>query len=185
MKLSSLVAEKLPLICVLALVECGCDRLREFKPAKTQPKEPVAVTESVELSMDSILDGMLFFNRTDFEKAQKEGRSNVLPPLDGNWWLKMNPRDRAIYLGGIRDLVWLIWDVTIATRYEVDKQTKTKNLEYVFGDSTTLMASLVVNSEFNRRLLAVLGAGTGVDISDAVTKFYSNKPLLKDKPVLW
>ena len=132
--------------------------------------------------MDSILDGMLFFNRKDLEKEQKEGRS-VLPPVDGNWWLKMSERDRGVYIDGIRDLVWLMCDVESQLARSL-QQEKTKNLEAVFGDNTH-MTSLAVDSEMNRRLLAVLGAGTGGDISGAVTKFYSNKPLLKDKPVLW
>ena len=167
----------------LSFISIGCDKLKDLAsskfsaPAKTQEKQ---------LSIESILDGVTTKSQQDVAQAHKEGQTKVVGLLDGKTWLE-NPNCRVAYIRGIADLASSLKDInSIVWSGEVNETDMVKEVKIISEIPPSFyIASLHAESNLSERFNTVLAGRTFGDISNAVTKFYEDKPLMKDKPVIW
>jgi len=107
------------LLVALLLIQMSCDR----PPQPTsQPKEPVWTSESIELSLDSLIDSAVDIDKKAVEEAHKSGHSNVVGGRDGNWWLGSNALMRATYVNAVGDLVGALGNINGAASVEMENQ---------------------------------------------------------------
>jgi len=169
------------LLVALLLIQMSCDR----PPQPTsQPKEPVWTSESIELSLDSLIDSAVDIDKKAVEEAHKSGHSNVVGGRDGNWWLGSNALMRVTYVNAVGDLVGALGNINGAASVEMENQKRLKTLDYEF-ESDSFHGGADAESRFSGRIQEVMGGHSFGDLADAITKFYQNKPLMKDRPVLW
>src|SRR5262249_9211515 len=65
-----------------------------------------------------------------------------------------------------------------------DRQTR-EGLKSMYLAGRTYAASFEAESQLSGRISQVMGRHSFGDLAQAVTNFYRNKPLQKDKPVIW
>lgn len=162
--------------CFVVLV--ACDR------EAPQPKL-TEVEETIVLSMESLVDGMVAKDKADIEEAQKQGRRSTVGLAEGKWWQEADGLERAVYLRAVADLTSAVTDINLAVYPELRNQGRAKGLKPFVRVGGTYDSGYQAESFLTGRIGAVIGGHSFGDISDAVTKFYQNKPLLKDKPVIW
>ncbi len=167
------------LFLVLVLVQVSCDRLTG------QHKDSLPETDSIELSVESLVDHAITKQKQFVEEEHKKGNSNIGSAVDGNEWLTLNSLQRLSYLNAVADQTHFLVGVVTTAYSETKSQSKMKVEEYRNPDSLLAGILWTEHALTGRLSEVVLGAGTYGDLADAVTKFYENKPLLKNKPVLW
>jgi hypothetical protein len=91
---------------------------------------------------------------------------------------------RIAYVNALGDLVSTLTSINVVTAVELDNQRRLKKLDYEF-ESDSFHGSVDAESAFSTRIQEVTAGHTFGDLVDAITKFYQNKPLLKDRPILW
>jgi hypothetical protein len=166
-----------------ALIQLGCDRTTQQYPSNTQQKT-IEIPESVTLSIESLIDRVVATDKEEIEEAHKKGNSKAVGMADGKWWMENGRLAQLMYLRGASDIAIALGDINAVTSQEVDAQRQKRNLDYQFG-SSSLTAPEEAESKLSGRIEAVTRGHTFGDLAEAVTKFYRDKPLLKDKPVLW
>ncbi len=166
-----------------ALIQLGCDRATRQYPSNTEQKT-IEIPESVTLSIESLIDRVVAKDKQDMEEAHKKGNSKVVGMVDGKWWMENGLLARLMYLRGVSEIAMALGDINAVTSQEMEAQKQNRNLDYQFGLSS-LTAPQEAESKLSGRIEAVIGGHTFGDLAEAVTKFYRDKPLLKDKPVLW
>jgi len=173
-------------IFVFALIlAMGCDRTPKPEPTKAEEREQVEITEAIDISVESAIDGAVSKAKANVEAAHQKGQRHVVGLISGKDWLAMDQLSRVLYIRGLADHVDLVNGISIAAYEELETQRATKNLEHRSGKTPSYFAATRAAKAFEDRLREVLFGRTFGDLSDAVTKFYSNKPLLKDRPVVW
>ena len=90
---------------------------------------------------------------------------------------------RLIYLRGLSEVVYALRSVYIVTFQELEAQRQNRNLDYQAALNSSFIAPMEAESKLAGRIAKVIEGQTFGDLADTVTKFYSDKPLLKDKPV--
>ena len=139
---------------------------------------------TVTLSIESLIDRVIAKDKQAVEEAHKKGNSNVVGMVDGKWWMANGRLQQLMYLRGVSEIAFALGDINAVTSQEVDAQKQNKNLDYQFGLSS-LTAPEEAESKLSGRIEAVFEGHRFGDLAEAITKFYRDKPLLKDKPVLW
>lgn len=170
------------LVSAVFLIQSGCDRAPQSNP---QQKEPAWAVETMELPLDSLIDSAVARDKQGVEEAHKRGDSKVVGGRDGKWWMEASPMARISYVNALGDVVGALNYINNATSSETERQKRIKNLEYEFAGGSSFHGPVEAESMFSGRIQEVTGGRSFGDLVDAITKFYQNKPLLKDKPVLW
>ena len=67
----------------------------------------------------------------------------------------------------------------------VESERKAKGLGHVRGEESSFGVGRTSVGTISSRLDQVISGPSFGDLTDAITKFYQNNPLLKDRPVLW
>ena len=168
----------------LTAMQTGCD-----KPAsKTSSAAPTSQSvvesrETLTFSIDTLFDSVVAWDKRETEEARKSN-AHIVGMADGKWWMEQSVVARVDYLRGMSDTVMALGRMNVVTGDARDAQKDAKHLEYAFGgDSFT--AGVVAESALSGRIDLVMSGKKFGDVAEAVTKFYRDKPLLKDKPVLW
>jgi len=168
----------------LLFVQIGCNRTPQVAPSKADEKKPIETTEWLELPLESLLENVVAKDKESVEEAYKAGRKQTVGLADGKLWLQYTRIERAIYLRGVGDLVSALGYVNGVTNDEIATKQKAQGLELHLGKDS-LSGGQEAESKFSGRIEIVMAGQNFGDLVDAITKFYQNKPLLKDKPVLW
>lgn len=173
--------KRLLCICLftLAFISIGCDRFKEtFSMSQ-------ATDSSREISVESLIERMMENSNKSVEKAHQKGETNVVGLLDGNGWSE-DSFDRNHYVRGVADFVSASAGVAGVILDEANEQeTKTKSLQSARKNQSRVAAALDAIRVFLVRVNDVTGARPFGDIVKAVDQFYQEKPLLKDRPVIW
>jgi hypothetical protein len=167
---------QLPYVCVFSgvLFLLGCDRIRESMPL-AQP----AVT-STELSMDTLIEHMVEHSKQSVDEAHKKGETNTVGLVDGKKWQE-GSFDRYDYIKGVADL----FSATIGVAGVVLDKANDRDAQLDRKNQSTSTAALDAMRILAIRIADVVSVRSYGDTVDAITKFYSDKPLLKDRPVIW
>jgi hypothetical protein len=160
----------------LVFISIGCDRIKEI--VSMSP-----VTESREISIESLIERMMENKKTSVEEEHKKGKTNTVGLLDGKMWLE-DSFDRYGYLRGIADLVSANVGVAAVVLEKVNEQER-MSLQSARKNQSRGAAALDAIRIMLIRLSDVTGGRPLGDTVDAVTRFYDDKPLLKDRPVIW
>lgn len=172
------------LILACSHFQVGCDRPSQILPSQARENTIVEKRVSLELSLETLIDSLVARDRESTEEAHKKGHKNTVGMVDGKWWSQNDGVARAVYVRGLSDLAMALGRIHFATYEETQSQRKIKGLELQFGESS-LHAGMDAESKLSARVEIVVSGQSFGDLADAVTKFYENKPLMKDKPVLW
>ena len=165
-------------ICLFSLVfiSIGCDRFKEtFSKSE--------VTESREISMESLIERMLENDKKSVEEAHKKGETNVVGFVNGGEWSERF-FDRYGYIRGLSDFASASIGVVGVILEEANEQ-ETKSLQSDRKNQSRGTAALDAMRVFVFRLNYVTSGHSFGDTVKAVDKFYQDKPLLKDRPVVW
>lgn len=170
----------------------SCDRLQEQIKSKTtraeveEARTPAEIEEAREFSMDSLMDRAIKRSVELVEESQKAGKKNTVGLADGKWWSDADNATRVVYLRGVSDSAEALAGISGALIDEAKEQVKATNAAKIFyriGDFTD--ASYMTANYLVSRLSLVMSGHTFGDIMQAVSNFYRNKPLQKDKPIIW
>jgi hypothetical protein len=172
------------LLILFCFHQAGCDRASQVIPSQASENRTVERTESLDLAVETLIDGLVARDRESTEEAHKKGYKNTVGMADGKWWSQNDRGTRAVYVRGLSDLAMALGTIYFATVSEVATQRKANGLELQFGNDS-LSAVREIESKLSSRIEAVVSGQSFGDLADAITKFYQNKPLMKDKPVLW
>ena len=173
-------------IFVFALIlAMGCDRTPKPVPTKEEEKKEIEITEVIEISVESAIDGAVSKAKANVEAAHQKGQRHVVGLISGKDWLAMDQLSRIYYIRGLGDNLDLTSGISTAANEELETQRSIRKLEHSSGKIPSYVAGTRAATAFEDRLREVIFGRTFGDVSDAVTKFYSNRPLLKDRPVVW
>lgn len=146
------------LATTLLLAGAGCDRLQ---PSPPKPKEAQWVSESISLSLDSLLDTAVANEAREVDEAHKKGHPNTVGSRDGKWWLESNALMRIAYVNAIGDLVSTLSGINVATSGAMESQKRLKTLDYNF-ESGTFGGPVDAESQFSSRIQEVIAGGLSV-----------------------
>jgi hypothetical protein len=133
--------------------------------------------------METIIERMVENIKQSVEEAHKKGEANTVGLVDGKKWSESS-FDRYDYIKGIADLLSATAGVAGVVLDEVTKEEKLL-AQSARKNQSTGAAALDAMRILAIRVMDVVSGRSYGDTVDAVTKFYEDKPLLKDRPVLW
>jgi hypothetical protein len=165
-------------ICLfsLAFASFGCDHVKKL--VSMSP-----VTESREVSMDSLIERMVENDKKTVEEGHKKGNTNTVGLVDGKKWSE-NLFDRYDYVRGIADFASASAGIAGVILDEATEQEQ-MSLQSARSKQSRVAAALDAMRIFLIRVADVTGGHSFGDTVEAVNKFYQDKPLLKDRPVIW
>ncbi len=173
----------LALSALLLMLVIGCSQASNTGTKKAEPK--VDKIEMVEISVEQAIESAVNRDKSDLEEAHKRGKTTVVGLVTGKEWLAMNLLERIRYLKGVADVNAFSSGIDLSAFSELESQRTFRGLEHTMGDVSSYQAGQLVVGQFSARISEVISGRTYGDLHDAVTRFYANKPLLKDRPVLW
>src|SRR3990172_5967066 len=91
-------------IFVFALIlAMGCDRTPKPVPTKEEEKKEIEITEVIEISVESAIDGAVSKAKANVEAAHQKGQRHVVGLISGKDWLAMDQLSRIYYIRGLGD----------------------------------------------------------------------------------
>jgi len=176
-------------LVVALLLGIGCDKVpkssspKNDQPKINQPKIDQKVT--IEISVESLIVDAVRKDKADVEAAHQKGNKNVVGLMNGTQWLGLDRGDRVYYVRGISDFHSFNSEIGSAAIRAVESERKAKGLGHVRGEESSFGVGRTSVGTISSRLDQVISGPSFGDLTDAITKFYQNNPLLKDRPVLW
>ena len=158
----------------IAFVSSGCNRVKEM--ISMSP-----VTELREVSMDSLIERMVENDKKSLENGHKQGNTNTVGLVDGKKWME-DSFDKYDFLRGITDFVAAGTGLANAVLDEVGEKSFQHSVRNTQSDSAAALDAIRI------LLIRVSDVTSGRSFGDtvqAINKFYEDKPLLKDRPVIW
>ena len=126
---------------------------------------------------------MMEDKKTSVEEEHKKGNTNTVGLIDGKKWLE-DSFNRYDYLRGIADFAQANVGIAVVVLEGVTEQERMSR-QSARKNQSRGAAAVDAMRILSIRLSDVTGGRPLRDTVDAVDKFYEDKPLLKDRPVIW
>lgn len=143
-------------------------------------------TETFVVSVESAINKAVDKGKADLESALEKGKKDVVGLLIGKEWEGMSVLDRVRYIRTLAELSQFNALVSSAASEDLDNKIRGRGLQhdYLQKAPSWSMGLRVIDKVDDRLRLVIVGRAFG-DLADAVTKYYKDNPLLRDRAVLW
>lgn len=144
--------------------------------------------EWVTLAVEPAINDAIEKGKEDVRRANlADPNKKVVGPLTGTDWLQLTTASRTWHIRGIADTYYLLTDISFVTGRNLDTEARAKSLERdtSLAQQPSYTVGWEMQSTFISRLGRIIAGRPFGDTSAAVTKYYENNPLFRERPVLW
>ena len=152
-----------------------------------EPTTKIKASEEIQFSLDVIIERAIFEDKKSTDEAHQKGHKNVVGLLVGRDWRDIENWQRVQYIRGLVDMLGFVTATASAGgSLMLEEADKRKQNFYVnTAGIPFLVSSRQAVEGLTSRLTGVTGSKSFGELAEAVTLYYTNHPLDREKPVLW